>query len=117
MNNGDTYKVSGGQVGAVGPQNTVQGNTFNQSQEKQEKQTLAEAAAEIQQLLTQLEQTNPSPTETDQIAYLTDETTPSFKRRAVNALKSGGQAAIEEFLDNPYVNVAIATIEGWQEKD
>jgi len=94
------------------------GGIFNDySTVSESKQTLAEAAHEIQQLLTQLEQSNPSPTEIEQIAYLTDETTPSFKRRTVNALKSAGQAAIEEFLDNPYVNVAIATIEGWQEKD
>ena len=34
---------------------------------------------------------------------------------ATDALKSGGQAAIEEFLDTPYVNVAIDIIEAWRE--
>jgi len=29
-------------------------------------------------------------------------------------LQSSGKAAVEELLDNPYVNVAIAVIEGWQ---
>ncbi|MBO1347134.1 MAG: hypothetical protein EBE86_006945 [Hormoscilla sp. GUM202] len=81
------------------------------------KRTLAEAAQKIQQLLKELEQSNSSAMEREQIAYLTDETSPGFKRRAVNALKSCGQAAIEEFLDNPYVNVVIATIESWQEND
>jgi hypothetical protein len=27
---------------------------------------------------------------------------------------AGGKAAIEEFLDNPYVNVGVAAIEGWK---
>lgn len=78
-----------------------------------ERQTLAEAAAEIQQLLKQLEQTNPTATEGEQIAYVNDETTPSFKRRVVGALTAGGETAIEEFLDNPYVNIGKAIVKGW----
>jgi hypothetical protein len=27
---------------------------------------------------------------------------------------SGGKAALEEFLDNPYLNVTMALIEGWK---
>ena len=76
-------------------------------------QILAEAAAEIQQLLKQLEKTNPTPTEIQQIVYVNDETTPSFKRRVVGALQAGGEAAIEEFLDNRYVNVGKAIVKGW----
>lgn len=78
-----------------------------------ERQTLAQAAAEIQQLLKQLEQTNPTATEGEQIAYVNDETTPSFKRRVVGALTAGGETAIEEFLDNPYVNIGKAIVKGW----
>jgi hypothetical protein len=29
-------------------------------------------------------------------------------------VKSGGKAALEEFLDNPYLNVTMALIEGWK---
>ena len=79
----------------------------------EEKKTLAEAAAEIQKLLKQLEETNPTATEDDKIIYVNDETTPSFKRRAVGALQAGGEAAIEEFLANPYVNVGKAIVKGW----
>ncbi len=78
---GDTYNV--GQAGAVGKYSRSDGNTFIQSEQKQ---TLAEAAMEIQSLLKQLEQTNPTATETDKVAYVNDETTPSFKRRVVGAL-------------------------------
>ena len=109
MNNqGDVYNVE--QAGAVGRYARSDNNTFIQSEQKQ---TLAEAAMEIQRLLKQLEQTNPTATETDKVAYVNDETTPSFKRRVVGALQAGGETAIEEFLDNPYVNVVKAVIKGW----
>ncbi|NEQ69373.1 MAG: hypothetical protein F6K21_28560 [Symploca sp. SIO2D2] len=61
----------------------------------------------------QLEHTSPSATETEKIAYLNDETTPSFKRRVASALQAASETAIEEFLDNPYINVGKATIKGW----
>ncbi|NEO71597.1 pentapeptide repeat-containing protein [Moorena sp. SIO3H5] len=75
---------------------------------------LAEAAAEIQQLLKQLEQTNPTATEEQQEAFVSAAITPTKKERLIHALKEGGQAAIEEFLDNSYLNVAIRIIEGWR---
>jgi hypothetical protein len=105
---GDTYNVV--QSGATGKYARSDNNTFVQSEQKQ---TLAEAAAEIQRLLKQLEQTNPNATEIDRVTYVNDETTPSFKRRVVGALQAGGEAAIEEFLDNPYVNVSKAVVKGW----
>ena len=109
MNNqGDVYNV--GQAGAVGKYARADNNTFFHSEQKQ---TLSDAAKEIQQLLKQLEQTNPTATEDQKVAYINDETTPSFKRRVVGALQAGGETAIEEFLDNPYVNVGKAVIKGW----
>ncbi len=89
----------------------VEGNQIIYASEQ--KQTLAKAAAEIQSLLKQLEQTNPTATEAEKIAYVNDETSPGFKRRLVGALQAGGEAAIEEFLDNPYVNVGKAVVKGW----
>jgi hypothetical protein len=100
-----------GQVGAMGENASSDNNTFVQQSEQ--KQTLAASAKEIQQLLKQLEQTNPTATDAKKIAHVNDETTPSFKRRAVGALQAGGEAAIEEFLDNPYVNVGKAIVKGW----
>jgi hypothetical protein len=105
---GDRYNV--GQAGAVGKYARSDNNTFFQSEQKQ---TLAKAATEIQQLLKQLEQTNPTATESEKITYVNDETTPSFKRRVVGALQAGTEVAIEEFLDNPYVNVSKAIVKGW----
>jgi uncharacterized coiled-coil protein SlyX len=91
---------------------SIQGVYFVLS-ESEQKQTLAEAAATIQQLLEQLKKMNPNPTEAKKIEYVNDETTPSFKRRVVAALQAGGEAAIEEFLDTRYVNVGKAIVKGW----
>jgi hypothetical protein len=79
----------------------------------EQKQTLAEAATEIQKILKQLEVTNPTATDAEKIAHVNDKTTSSLKRRVVGALQAGGEAAIEEFLDNPYVNVGKAIVKGW----
>ncbi|MHC5746698.1 MAG: pentapeptide repeat-containing protein [Nostoc sp.] len=88
--------------------------TFNQYNSSEQKKTLAEAASEIQKLLKQLEQTNPTATEAEKVAYVNDETTPSFKRRVVGALQAGGETVIDEFiLENKYLKVAKATIKGW----
>lgn len=81
----------------------------------EKKQDLAKAASEIQQLLKQLERSNPTATESKQVAYVYDNTTPSFKRRVIGALQAGGEAAIEEFLDNSYVNMVKAIVKGWIE--
>ena len=90
----------------------LQANQYNYA--SPEKQTLAEAAAEIQKLLKQLQQTNPDATETQQEAFVSAAIAPTKKERLINALKEGGQGAIEEFFDNPYLNVAIRIIEGWR---
>jgi hypothetical protein len=88
-------------------------NSFNKNI-SEEKKTLAEAANEIQQLLKQLEKSNPNATEIEQIAYLEDETTPRFKRRVSSALQAAGETAIDEFiLDNKWLKVAKAAIKKW----
>jgi hypothetical protein len=79
----------------------------------EQKQSLSEAANEIQKLLQQLEKVNPEATETEKVAYVNSKTTPTLKVRAVSALQAGGEAAIEEFLDNPYINVGKAVVKGW----
>ena len=101
------------QAKVTGAAGKVEGNQIIYASEQ--KQTLAEAAAEIQQLLKQLEQTNPTATEAEKVAYVNDETSRSFQRKAASALKAAGEAAIDEFLDNPYVKVGKAAIMGWIE--
>jgi hypothetical protein len=98
--------------------NTVKDNARQQANQhvhlSEEKKTLAEAASEIQQLIQQLEQTNPTATEAEAIAYINDKTKPSFKRRASSALQAIGETAIDEFvLENKYLKVVKAAIKGW----
>jgi uncharacterized protein YjbI with pentapeptide repeats len=80
----------------------------------EQKQTLAEAASEIQQLLRQLEQTKPAATEAEKMAYVTASVPLTLKARTVSALKAGGKEVLKELLDNPYVNIGVAIVEGWQ---
>jgi len=113
MNNstGDTYNVSG-QAGAVGKNANATNNNFFQSQ--REKQTLAEAVKEIEQLLKQLEKTYPTATEEDKIAYINDETSPSFKRRTAGALKALGESVLDEYVLNPHSAPSTVTLSVWR---
>ena len=80
----------------------------------QQKQALAEAAEEIQKLLKDLETARPRATQLEKVAYVNDETTPSFKRRLAGVLRASGESAIDEFiLENKYLKVAKAAIKGW----
>jgi hypothetical protein len=112
-NDGDTYHV--GQAGAVGKKAQSHNNVFSQTAQKQ---ALSDAAVEIQQLLKQLEKTNPTASEDKKIDYINDETSSGLKRRVVGALKAGGEATIDEFiLENKYLKVAKAAVKGWLEPD
>ena len=105
-----------GNVSEIDKRINVEGNylgsgTIRYGDEK--KQNLAEAAAEIQGLLRQLERTNPSVSEAEMVAYVNEEIQPDLKSRLARALKAGGEAALESTLDSPYVNLVKAIIEGW----
>jgi len=87
------------------------GGTINQGGER--KQTLAEAAVEIQQLLMQLEKSNPTATEEEKVAYVNDETPPALKSRVASALKAGSISAVDTLVDNsPFSNFAKAFVKG-----
>jgi hypothetical protein len=114
--NTSRFNISGSVYGAVNIGSIAQnisGNNISGDKVGEQKQTLAEAACEIQRLLKQLEKTSPAATELERIAYVNDETTPSFKRRVVSVLQSDGETAIEEFLDDPYVKVGKAIAKSW----
>jgi len=101
--------------------NKVQDNARQQANqyiyESEQKQTLAEAVAEIQNLLKILEKTNPTATEVEKKAFVTSAIPPERRNRIVRALEAGGEKALEEFLKNPYVNVAVAVIQEWQKAE
>ncbi|MHC5674926.1 hypothetical protein [Nostoc sp.] len=94
----------------------VQGNYYAAGQP----QSLAEAAAEIQLLLKQLEQTYPTTTTSQQMVVAAEavnriESNPTLKKRVINAVKEGGLAAFEKAIDNPAGAFIVGAIKGWQE--
>lgn len=117
----DSYNTKYDQRGATISNNvdTAQDNARVQSIQNnyhytlEQQQILAEAADEIQRLLEHLEQINPSATEADKKAYLNATIPPIRKQKFVNALQEGGKELLKGLMDNIYVNVALATIEGW----
>ena len=80
---------------------------------------LAEPAKEIQDLIEQLAKTHPTDTRAaknsfaDQIVEQID-ANPSLSRRLLSATKTGGIAAIEQFLSHPAVSFVVAAIEDWE---
>jgi uncharacterized protein YjbI with pentapeptide repeats len=81
---------------------------------------LAEAAAEIQQLLEQLSKTYPTKTTAEQMVVAAEaikriESDPTWKQRVINAAKEGGLAALEKALDNPVGALITGAIKGWLE--
>jgi uncharacterized protein YjbI with pentapeptide repeats len=98
----------------------IGGNITNYSTEQ--KQNLAQAAAEIQQLLNQLSQTYPTATTSQKMSVVAKavdeiESNPTLKARVIGALKAGGTEALKELIDNPLINILLASIEGWQEAE
>lgn len=109
-----------GTVGEIDKRINVEGNyvgsgTINYGNER--RQTLAQSAAEIQDLLQQLEKSNPTASEAEIVAYVNEEIEPDLKSRLVKALKAGGEAAIESSLDSHYVNLIRAIIKGWSSSE
>ncbi len=62
----------------------------------------------------QLEENNPAATDAEKQAFVTACIPPSNRQRIVGALQAGGKEALKELLDNPYVNVGVAIVEGWK---
>ncbi|MEH2273703.1 MAG: hypothetical protein V7K40_02495 [Nostoc sp.] len=98
----------------------IGGNITNYT--PQQRQNLAEAAAEIQKLLNQLGQSYPTNTPLEKQIVVTEalkqiDSNPTLKVRVIGALKAGGTEAFKELVDHPLVNILVATLEGWQEAE
>ena len=113
--NKSKYDLSSANVG--GFVDTAQGESsqkFTQNNYiSQQKQTLAQAATEIQKLLENLEQSNPNATVKQKQTYVDIAISPTLKAKCISALQAGGEAAIDEFLSNPYIKVLASMIRGW----
>ncbi|MCC5668422.1 pentapeptide repeat-containing protein [Nostoc sp. CHAB 5784] len=123
INQGDTnvtgdrnINTSGGNYNERIERDYIQGNYYAAGQP----QSLAQAAADIQLLLKQLEQTYPTTTTSQQMVVAAEainriESNPLLKERVINAVKSGGLAAFEKAIDNPAGAFIVGAIKGWQE--
>lgn len=114
MSEGSNYNFHGpvGNVGdkVLGNQENIQNITYVSEQ----KQTLDQAAKEIQKLLAQLDTNNPTATEEEKKAFLSASISKPKRERIVSALQAAGREALKESLDNPYFNIALAAIEDWK---
>jgi len=77
------------------------------------KQNLAEAAAEIQDLLNQLEKSNPTASEAEIVAYASEEIKPDLKSRLINAVKVGAMESLEESIGSANIKLVQAIIKSW----
>ena len=94
------------------------GGIINEGEQK----NLAQAAAEIEQLLQQLTETYPTNTNKEKRSVAIEaidriETNPDWKKRIVNAAKKGGLAAMEKGIEKATDSVIASTIavaiKGW----
>ncbi|MBD2527263.1 hypothetical protein H6G86_33935, partial [Nostoc sp. FACHB-133] len=90
--------------------------TFNQSNyASEQRQNLAEAAAEIQQLLNQLAEINPTTDAVTEAIHQKIKTDPTFKARLLAALKAGGLEALKAIFNHPAFSIPAETIKGFLE--
>ena len=104
--------MSGGEIQA----GAKVGGIINESQQK----SLAEVAKEIQELLDQLSQTNPTTKTTEQMIVVGKaidiiEENPSLKSKIIKVLTAVGKEAFKEAVDHPLANIFIAGVEAWTE--
>ncbi len=93
----------------------IQGNYYAAGQN----QTLAEAAAEIQQLLEHLETSDATDMMTWKMELATEvikriETNPPLMNRVLSALKAGSIQALAQALNHPAASFVIAALEDLQ---
>ncbi|MGH8001378.1 MAG: hypothetical protein ACREPR_18635 [Brasilonema sp.] len=89
----------------------------------EQKQNLAEAAKEIQELLNHLSVSYPTTTESQKQAVVNQaiahikRDNPTTWQRLRNATEAALIEAFKEVLDNPFVNVTVAAVEGYRNVD
>ncbi|NEP21759.1 MAG: hypothetical protein F6J94_16270 [Moorea sp. SIO1F2] len=96
----------------------IEGDYYNNNPEQ--KQNLAKAAAQIQELLETLDKTYPTDTTTGKMkvaaaAVEQIDTNPALSNRVLSALKAGGVSAFEQLLNHPAASFVIGALEDWQQ--
>jgi hypothetical protein len=93
----------------------IQGNYYAAGKQ----QDLAEAAAEIQKLLEQLDKSYPIDTTLGKMQIAAEtieaiENNPTLAQRVTSALKAGGVQALAQLLNHPAASFVIGALEDWQ---
>ncbi|MDE5082293.1 MAG: pentapeptide repeat-containing protein [Trichodesmium sp. St18_bin1] len=120
-NNNSSYDLRGSKFGGgFAVRDQTGGTLYDYSTNSEAKQNLAEAAQEIQQLLKHLEQSNPTETTVNQMAFATQaieviKNRPTLKQRVIGVLKSAGTEAFKEAINHPVANILVAGFQGWIE--
>ena len=114
---GDTY--SNNQIGMAGRNNTNESGAIAAGQyNAAPKQNLAEAATEIQELLSRLESEHGNQTTMERMTVAQEvireiNENPTFAQRLYSALKAGGVAALDSWLDRPEASFVIEAVKDW----
>ena len=119
-NTSDIYNQSGNfgighQSGGTIEQGAKVAGVINEAEQRK----LAETAAEIQQLLEQLDKSYSTNTTAGKMAIATEavkqiESNPTLMKRIINATKAGSISALESALNHPAASFVIGAIEDWQ---
>lgn len=93
----------------------IQGNYYDNAKQQNQR----DAAAEIQKLLEQLDNTYPTDTTVGKMQIAAEtiktiENNPTLAQRVTSALKSGGVQALTQLLNHPAASFAIGALEDWQ---
>jgi translation elongation factor EF-G len=94
--------------------------TFNQNNyTPEQKQNLADAAAEIQQLIHQLSKNNQTSTNEviTKAIHQEIQRNPTLKARLISALKAGGLEALKAIFNHPVFSIPAETIKGFLEAE
>ena len=119
----ESYQSKYQQTGNIQFVDTAQSGsnvTFNQTNyTPEQKQNLADAAAEIQQLLNQLSKTNPTatPQEITNTIEQKIKSNPTLKDRLLSAFKAGGLEALKAIFNHPVFTISAETIKGFIEPE
>jgi uncharacterized protein YjbI with pentapeptide repeats len=83
----------------------------------EQKQNLAEAAADIQKIINQLAQTNPTTDAVTEAIHQEIKRNPTLKARLISALKAGVLEGLKTFVNHPLFNIPAETIKGFLEAE
>jgi len=96
-----------------------QHSIINNNYAPEQRQTLADAAQEIQALLEQLDKFYDTNTNTGKMALTLDamqriENNPTLAKRVLSALATGSVKAFEQFLNHPAASFVVGALEDWE---